>query len=117
MLLRLEKGSVSSVLRLRILGMASFEPAFRPLLPDVFAEPVKDKDLSCKDADPILPDSAQIVSLQAYKALRSLKQCESTDSIHHLDRLLPLINEARLRPVRFYRGLEEWLLDQNQDQG
>lgn len=57
---------------------------------------------------------AQIISLQAYKAVQMLKQLSSTESLYRAERLVPLINEAHVRPVRFYRGLEEWLLSHTQ---
>ena len=101
--------------------MASHDTAFRPLQPDAFHLFVNDDNQSVETTKPALAleaNPAKIVSLQAYKTLRSLKQMPDSHTIHDLHMLLPLINEAHLRPVRFYRGLEEWLLghDQTSDQ-
>jgi hypothetical protein len=94
--------------------MASHETAFRPLEPDLYPRYVNDDaqegGYSAQNTAP-----AKIISLNAYKTLRNLQQAEDVKKIHDLEVLIPLINEARLRPVRFYRGLEEWLLEHHQD--
>jgi hypothetical protein len=95
--------------------MAAHDTAFRSVLPDQFhARPDDTSTNGTKNENPAsLADSpAEIVSLQAYKAIRSLKHTMNVEKIHDPKILLPLINEAHLRPVRFYRGLEEWLLGQ-----
>ena len=97
--------------------MASHDTAFRPLQPDAFHHYVNDDNQSAeatKQSIALEASPAKIVSLQAYKALRSLKQTPDAHKIHDINVLFPLINEAHLRPVRFYRGLEEWLLGQDQ---
>ena len=92
--------------------MASHDTAFRALKPDVFPRHVNDERNSTEETQA----EAKVISLNAYKVLRSLQQPCDLQKIHDLDVLLPLINEARLRPVRFYRGLDEWLLEHHQDQ-
>lgn len=92
--------------------MASHDTAFRALKPDVFPRHVNDERNITEETQA----EAKVISLNAYKVLRSLQQPCDLQKIHDLDVLLPLINEARLRPVRFYRGLEEWLLEHHQDQ-
>lgn len=92
--------------------MASHDTAFRALKPDVFPRHVNDERNNTEETQA----EAKVISLNAYKVLRSLQQPCDLQKIHDLDVLLPLINEARLRPVRFYRGLEEWLLEHHQDQ-
>ena len=97
--------------------MASHDTAFRPLQPDAFYHSVNDDHQSTAATKQVLAldgPPAKIVSLQAFKALKSLKKAADAQSIHDLHVLLPLINEAHLRPVRFYRGLDEWLLGQDQ---
>lgn len=98
--------------------MASHESVFRPLEPDMLPRHVND-DRHQHNVGQDVPSSAtpaKIVSLQAYKVLRSLQNGSDIQKIHDLDVLVPLINEAHLRPVRFYRGLEEWLFEHHQDQ-
>lgn len=92
--------------------MASHDTAFRALKPDVFPRHVNDERNITEETQA----EAKVISLNAYKVLRSLQQPCDLQKIHDLDVLLPLINEARLRPVRFYRGLDEWLLEHHQDQ-
>lgn len=92
--------------------MASHDTAFRALKPDVFPRHVNDERNNTEETQA----EAKVISLNAYKVLRSLQQPCDLQKIHDLDVLLPLINEARLRPVRFYRGLDEWLLEHHQDQ-
>ena len=92
--------------------MASHDTAFRALKPDVFPRHVNDERNNTEETQA----EAKVISLNAYKVLRSLQQPCDLQKIHDLDVLLPLINEARLRPVRFYRGLDEWLLENHQDQ-
>ena len=92
--------------------MASHDTAFRALKPDVFPRHVNDERNNTEETQA----EAKVISLNAYKVLRSLQQPCDLQKIHDLDVLLPLINEAHLRPVRFYRGLDEWLLEHHQDQ-
>jgi hypothetical protein len=92
--------------------MASHDTAFRALKPDVFPRHVNDERNNTGETQA----EAKVISLNAYKVLRSLQKPCDLQKIHDLDVLLPLINEARLRPVRFYRGLDEWLLENHQDQ-
>ena len=92
--------------------MASHDTAFRALKPDVFPRHVNDERNNSEETQA----EAKVISLNAYKVLRSLQKPCDLQKIHDLDVLLPLINEARLRPVRFYRGLDEWLLEHHQDQ-
>ena len=92
--------------------MASHDTAFRALKPDLFPRHVNDERNNTAETQA----EAKVISLNAYKVLRSLQQPCDLQKIHDLDVLLPLINEARLRPVRFYRGLDEWLLEHHQDQ-
>lgn len=92
--------------------MASHDTAFRALKPDVFPRHVNDERNNTEETQA----EAKVISLNAYKVLRSLQKPCDLQKIHDLDVLLPLINEARLRPVRFYRGLDEWLLENHQDQ-
>lgn len=92
--------------------MASHDTAFRALKPDVFPRHVNDERNNTEETQA----EAKVISLNAYKVLRSLQKPCDLQKIHDLDVLLPLINEARLRPVRFYRGLDEWLLEHHQDQ-
>jgi hypothetical protein len=92
--------------------MASHDTAFRALKPDVFPRHVNDERNNTGETQA----EAKVISLNAYKVLRNLQQPCDLQKIHDLDVLLPLINEARLRPVRFYRGLDEWLLEHHQDQ-
>ena len=95
--------------------MASHDTAFRALKPDVFPRHGDDERNNTGQTVQPAPE-AKVISLNAYKVLRSLQQPCDLQKIHDLDVLLPLINEARLRPVRFYRGLDEWLLEHHQDQ-
>ena len=100
--------------------MASHETAFRPLEPDLYPRHVNDDLSLCAEVgttDSAPPATAKVISLEAYKVLRSFKQPFDLKKVHDLDVLLPLINEAHLRPVRFYRGLDEWLLEHHPDQG
>ena len=103
--------------------MASHDTAFRPLLPDAFHHSLHDANPSADLTKPsvaVETGPAEIVSLQAYKVLKSLKKAQENQKnqdilknihqVHDIALLLPLINEAHLRPVRFYRGLEECLL-------
>lgn len=92
--------------------MASHDTAFRALKPDVFPRHVNDERNNTEETQA----EAKVISLNAYKVLRSLQKPCDLQKIHDLDVLLPLIKEARLRPVRFYRGLDEWLLENHQDQ-
>ena len=92
--------------------MASHDTAFRALKPDVFPRHVNDERNNSEETQA----EAKVISLNAYKVLRSLQKPCDLQKIHDLDVLLPLINEARLRPVRFYRGLDEWLLEHHQYQ-
>lgn len=109
--------------------MASHEPAFRPLLPDAIHHSLHDANRLAeltKQSLVVETGVAEIVSLQAYKALKNLKRLKENEKnqeiqknihkAHDIAMLLPLINEAHLRPVRFYRGLEEWLLGQDYPQ-
>jgi hypothetical protein len=109
--------------------MASHDTAFRPLLPDAFHHSLHDANPLAertKQSLAVEAGPADIVSLDAYKALKSLKKLQENEKnqeiqkkihqVHDIALLLPLINEAHLRPVRFYRGLEEWLLGQDYPQ-